>query len=48
MITGSFSNTTNPDDVVLSGSEFLIGSHNAGLGFSAFNTSGAGLGDFKL
>ncbi len=47
-ITGSNSSTTGPDDVLLSGSEFLVGSENSGLGFSAFNTAGTGLGDFKL
>ncbi len=47
-ITDSYSSKTGPDDVILSGSEFLIGAENAGLGFSAFNTSGTGLGDFQL
>jgi hypothetical protein len=47
-ITGAYPNKTGPDDVILSGSEFLIGAENPGLGFSAFNTSGEGLGDFGL
>jgi hypothetical protein len=47
-VTGAFSSTTDPDDVLLSGSEILIGSHNSGLGFSALSTAGTGLGHFKL
>ncbi len=47
-VTGAFSSTTDPDDVLLSGSEILIGSHNSGLGVSALSTAGGGLGDFKL
>ncbi len=43
-----YSSKTGPDDVLLSGSEFLIGAENAGLGFSAFTTSGEGLGDLQL
>jgi hypothetical protein len=41
------SSKTNPTEVFLSGSEFLLGAYNAGLGFSAFNTSET-LGSFSL
>lgn len=37
-----YSNKTNPTDVFLQGSTFLIGAYNAGLGFSTFQTGGGG------
>ena len=48
VVTGSYSNRSNPTDVLLSGSEFLIGAYNAGLGFSALSTSGTGTGELQL
>jgi len=48
VVPGSYSNRTGPDDVLLSGSEILIGAYNAGLGFSALSTSGTGLGELQL
>jgi hypothetical protein len=47
-ILSSYSSKSNPSDVFLSGSEFLIGAYNAGLGVSALSTSGSGLGDLQL
>ncbi len=47
-IPNSYSSKSNPDDVLLSGGEFLIGAYNSGLGFSAVGTSGEGLGSFAL
>ena len=46
VIEGSYSSKTNPTDVFLLGSEFLIGGYNSGVGVSGFTTSGAGLGGF--
>lgn len=48
IVASSYSSKSNPSDVFLSGSEFLIGAYNAGLGFSALSTSGEGLGSFVL
>jgi hypothetical protein len=48
VIPNSYSSKSNPDDVLLSGNEFLIGAYNAGLGFSGLSTSGEGLGNFVL
>ena len=46
VIEGSYSSKTNPTDVFLLGSEFLVGGYNAGVGVSGFTASGTGLGGF--
>jgi hypothetical protein len=48
VVTGSYSNRSNPTEVLLSGGEFLIGAYNPGLGFSALSTSGEGHGALQL
>jgi len=48
VVTNSYSNKSNPTEVLLSNGELLIGAYNAGLGFSALSTSGTGLGAFTL
>jgi hypothetical protein len=48
MIESSYSSKTDPTDVFLAGSEFLVGGYNAGLGVSGFTASGAGLGGFAF
>jgi hypothetical protein len=48
VIENSYSNKSNPSEVFLEGNEFLISGYNAGLGFSAVNTAGEGLGHFVL
>jgi len=39
VIEGSYSSKTNPTDVFLLGSEFLIGGYNSGVGVSGFTTT---------
>jgi hypothetical protein len=48
LIANSYSSKTYPTDVIRSGSAFLIGGYNSGLGFSALTTAGVGLGGFAF
>jgi hypothetical protein len=48
VVEKAYSNRSNPTNVLLSGSELLIGAYNPGIGYSAASTSLTGLGDFQL
>jgi hypothetical protein len=44
----NYSNKTNPTDVFLQGSNFLIGAYNPGLGFSTVEVGGLGGGELSF
>lgn len=48
VVEKAYSNRSNPTNVLLSGSELLVGAYNPGIGFSALGTAGSGFGDFQL
>lgn len=45
---GGYPSKTHPTDVLLSGEDFLIGAHNAGLGFGRTPVSGGAGGNFEF